>query len=618
MKFFYQNTTLTPGALYLIPKAILFSLFALGIRTVHRYLLARPLDDSSLPLPHNMLWTVIFLVSYKALRVQFTELQNKRNAASRGARLVPVIRGRWIGNLDVMSKIADMLRKGYPGDYLYDIEAELGPIFNSRGLWEDLIFTSSPEYIKRMLATDFDNFIKGERFQHMAHSLLGVGVFNADGEMWKFHRRLTRPFFSREKITHFELFDRHADIVIESLKKRLRSGHSVDFQDLMGRFTLDAATNFLFGICSNTLQDALPYPYSHRQSMNQKDIAGTQSSEFIDAFIDAQYQTAGRVNAASFWPLLELFEDKTAKPMLIVRKFVEPIVEKALEKKRKRGPASSHVNMESEDESEEFIEIGDDDTLLDHLVKVTDDPIIVRDEIFNIMIAGRDTTSGTLTFVMHFLCLYPDICTRLRQEILGKIGSWKRPTIEDVREMRYLRAVINETLRLYPVVPFDLRSSVEAATWPSDDPSQPPIYIPPNTQIIYSVFMMHRRKDLWGPDAEEFDPDRWLDERVKKYLTPNPFIFLPFNAGPRICLGQQFAYNEISFMIIRLLQSFTSFTLDTDPGLLSPNSPDRRPKEWENCPGRKGMDRFYPKKTLTLCAAGGLWIKASEVETVEL
>ena len=50
---------------------------------------------------------------------------------------------------------------------------------------------------------------------------------------------------------------------------------------------------------------------------------------------------------------------------------------------------------------------------------------------------------------------------------------------------------------------------------------------------------MHRRKDLWGPDAEEFDPDRFLDERLHKYLTPNPFIFLPFNGGPRICLGQQ-------------------------------------------------------------------------------
>ena len=58
-------------------------------------------------------------------------------------------------------------------------------------------------------------------------------------------------------------------------------------------------------------------------------------------------------------------------------------------------------------------------------------------------------------------------------------------------------------------------------------------------RITYPVLLMHRRTDLWGPDALEFDPDRFLDDRLHKYLIPNPFIFLPFNAGPRICLGQQ-------------------------------------------------------------------------------
>jgi hypothetical protein len=94
--------------------------------------------------------------------------------------------------------------------------------------------------------------------------------------------------------------------------------------------------------------------------------------------------------------------------------------------------------------------------------------------------------------------------------------------------------------------------------------------------------MMHRRTDLWGPDgavksivtlavvlistftAHIFDPDRFLDSRLHTYLTPNPFIFLPFNAGPRICLGQQFAYNEVSYMLIRLLQSFDSVEIALD------------------------------------------------------
>ena len=118
---------------------------------------------------------------------------------------------------------------------------------------------------------------------------------------------------------------------------------------------------------------------------------------------------------------------------------------------------------------------------------------------------------------------------------------------------------------------------------------------------------MHQRKDYWGPDgkcdpphqdlaqkliiytpvAEEFDPDRFIDARLHKYLTPNPFIFLPFNAGPRICLGQQFAYNEMSFLIIRLLQNFE--TIRFDAASQPPES--LPPLSWAGAPGRKGKDR---------------------------
>lgn len=96
--------------------------------------------------------------------------------------------------------------------------------------------------------------------------------------------------------------------------------------------------------------------------------------------------------------------------------------------------------------------------------------------------------------------------------------------------------------------------------------------------------------------AEDFDPDRFLDHRVHKYLTPNPFIFLPFNAGPRICLGQQFAYNEMSFFMVRLLQTFSNITLDP-----SAQDPDTRvPAAWAEFPGRKGKEKVWPKSHITL------------------
>ena len=99
--------------------------------------------------------------------------------------------------------------------------------------------------------------------------------------------------------------------------------------------------------------------------------------------------------------------------------------------------------------------------------------------------------------------------------------------------------------------------------------------------------------------ADEFDPDRFLDERLHKYLTPNPFIFLPFNAGPRICLGQQFAYNEMSFFLVRLVQSFEAIHLDMD----SQEPVHRVREDWAACPGRKGKEKVWPKSHLTVYVA---------------
>lgn len=101
-----------------------------------------------------------------------------------------------------------------------------------------------------------------------------------------------------------------------------------------------------------------------------------------------------------------------------------------------------------------------------------------------------------------------------------------------------VRACLNETLRLFPPVPGNSRASVRATVLPSP-PGSKPIYMPgPDVVINYSDMLMHRRKDLWGPDAEEFVPERWTDPERLKSLTRDPFKFLPFNAGPRICLGQ--------------------------------------------------------------------------------
>ncbi|CAK5272343.1 unnamed protein product, partial [Mycena citricolor] len=548
--------------------------------------------------------SMVFLVQRKMWR-------QRREARALGARPVPVVKGKRFANLDLLTMLRHARVHGYPGDGFAEWVEELGPVINVRVLWVDNILTTSPDHIKQILATDFNNYEKGERFQQEMNSVLGSGVFNSDGEMWKFHRTLTRPYFSRDRISHFEIFDAHANSVISILRTRLRAGYAVDFQDLIGRFTMDSATEFLFGTCVNSLQADVPFAHNVG-AFPQPSEAAQVANAFLDAFAAAMHAISEREVLGNVWPLFEMWEDKTAAPMAVVSAFLDPIIEAAVERKRMKKQMRGAGEAVDGDQNE-------DSTLLDELLVSTDDPKVLKDETLNILLAGRDTTMHVTTMVIYFLSMYPDVCARLRAEVLEYVGPTRRPTYDDVKNMKYLRAVINESMRLYPSVPFNIRDSVNATTWPSPDPNEKPLYIPAQTKCPYSVFLMHRRKDLWGNDAEEFDPDRFIDPaRLKSSLLANTFAFLPFNAGPRICLGQQFAYNEMSFVLVRLLQAFESFALAEEDAW----APEAHvPTEWKTASRgtarRRGTDRFRPKVHLTMYAADGMWIRAKEAASNE-
>ncbi|KAF7299062.1 hypothetical protein MIND_00854500 [Mycena indigotica] len=594
-----------PGAIFLLKNGLL-----LGIPIVCSAALVRQLAEyffaKSIPTWALAGATVASFPLYLALRVWIRDIRHARAAAALGARVAPTSdRGKLPGNLDLLVEMMEIWKNGYPGDGLRETLEECGPVVDLRVMFDNIIMTVEPNHIKQILATDFNNYVKGEKFQFGMRSVLGTGVFNSDGDMWKFHRTLTRPYFSRDRISHFETFDRHADQVIALIKNRMKTGYAIDFQDLIGRFTMDSATEFLFGSCVHSLHASLPFPHNASFVAPEADpVHARVAMEFMEAFNQTMWHTANRARVGWTWPLMEMWYDKTAAPMEIVSAYIDPIIKDRLEKKRVADALKQDLDKkELEEDSAESM------TLLDDLVGMTSDPKVIKDETLNIMIAGKDTTQWTTTVALYFLAIYPHVTTRLREEILQHVGPTRRPTLEDIRDMKYLRAVINETMRLYPSVPFNVRESINETTWPSPDPTQKPIYIPAKTQQVspwISNFCVIN--DLWGPDAEEFDPDRWLDDRLKKYLLKNSFQFLPFNAGPRICLGQQFAYNEMSFILIRLLQNFSEFHLDTEAF-----RPETRPNpDWAALEGRKAMDKFRPKIHLTMYAEGGIWLKTKE------
>ncbi|TFK72869.1 cytochrome P450 monooxygenase pc-2 [Pluteus cervinus] len=470
------------------------------------------------------LGAVLIIPALFFVPVFWADFKNERLRRELGADAIPFVRGGGFLGHRLIKMLMEQWKVLYPSDFYCDLPDKYGTFFHMRLMLQDMMVTMEPSHIKAALSTQFDNFEKGPVFNKSLRPLLGDGIFNADGDIWKFHRGLTRPFFARNRITDFDIFEKHADKAVSVTRTRLREGQPIDFQDLVGRFTLDVASTFLLGKEMDSLSLPLPYPASGcSESSSLVNPNAHIAESFVHSFPLAQKISSTRYLNAHTWPLLEMWDDKLKPHMDVINNFVDPAIQSAIERKK------------------EGVEKGEEEslTLLDELVRQTDDQTLIRDETINMLVAGKDTTATTLSFAVYMLSEHPQFLAKLRQEILDRVGPDRTPTYVDVKKMKFLRAVINESLRLYPPVPLDSRWAVKGTTFPPITPGGKPLFIPAGTNIMYSVFYMHRRKDLWGPDALEFDPDRFIDSRAERYLVSNPYIFLPFNGGPRTCLGQQ-------------------------------------------------------------------------------
>ena len=178
---------------------------------------------------------------------------------------------------------------------------------------------------------------------------------SVDSPRFRFHRSMTRPFFSKDRISDFEIFDRHADLVISKLKERLDRGIAVNVQDIMSRYTTDTATEFLFGQDVKSLSGELPYPSTYRGYAPPRDHP---SDKFTTAFNLAQEYIYPRGFFGKAWRLAEFWEDKVTTQIGIANEFIDPLIYAALQKKK---DAKGVYEVDK-----------GDSTLLDHLVQQTD------------------------------------------------------------------------------------------------------------------------------------------------------------------------------------------------------------------------------------------------------
>ncbi|QRV93088.1 cytochrome P450 family protein [Ceratobasidium sp. AG-Ba] len=345
-----------PVILRALPKLVFGPFLVCFLPTV----VARQLPPSvptelflDLPAPLRILLSCgVFVLARQAI-ARYSRYRDMRNFGPDVVE-VPALEMKLPWNLDFIPIAIDGQLNDYSSLLWGRYAEKYGNTYNYGILGETQIMTTEPENIKAILSTDFGSFEKGHEFRDKMFSVLGKGVFNSDGEIWKFHRTMTRPYFSRDRISHFDLFGRHSDKAISKLLDRLSepSQPPVDFQDIVARFTLDAATEFLFGKDIRSLDSPLPYPHAPPTD---------KSASFALAFGRAQEGLAIRLGLAVLWPLFELFHDRTREDMRVIEAYVKPILREKLEEKKKNG------TITKKDDAEDG-----GDTLLDHLVQHTD------------------------------------------------------------------------------------------------------------------------------------------------------------------------------------------------------------------------------------------------------
>ncbi|XP_038217008.1 cytochrome P450 4C1-like [Zerene cesonia] len=173
----------------------------------------------------------------------------------------------------------------------------------------------------------------------------------------------------------------------------------------------------------------------------------------------------------------------------------------------------------------------------------------MREELVTLVSAATDTCTNVLEFVLILLAKYPVVQEKVYEELRAEFqGHNMLPrTRQDLTKLKYLERVINETLRLYPPAPFVIRRTKTRTTFPNG------VIIPDDASILISLWGLHRNKHHWGPDADCFDPDRFLPDR---YSRVPPGCFIPFLSGSRNCPGFSFAMMSVKTVLSVLLKTY--------------------------------------------------------------
>eukprot|EP00899_Mesostigma_viride_P024586 jgi/Mesvir1/5311/Mv15405-RA.3 len=532
------------------------------------------------------------------------------------------------------------------------------------------VLLSDPPSVEHIQKTAFPNYPKGAFFHSIFEEVLGDGIFNVDGELWKEQRKRASYEFNTRNLRDFmtRVFHDHAQKVLRRLEIAAKTHEVVNMQDLYSRYTLDGICMVGFGVPLHALdfvedEDPASVTGTKSQSRSQSKARPAEGGDgrlqkvhpFGQAFDTATMALLHRYlfPGLSKWAgWLGFGPDRDmAAAMRVVDAFAYDVIEQRRRSMRAGAGDGTVVGERADvgvrvDLLSRFMIIQDEHDAMEGLAgkeageRRDGSPLVngggaiysgghgglngvsghgnavrnggasngarggagdsitsvaadgrggkgvsgsssgsgpgsgrdkyLRDMLLNFVIAGRDTTSAALAWMTYLMARHPRVVERSRAEVLAVLASNPPPlpssasdptppssggaplgeiTWEALQRMNYLHAVMTETLRLYPPVPANAFEVAENDVLPNGTP------VERGSFALNCAYTSGRLTSVWGPDALEFRPERFLSEDGK-FVSPSPYKFNAFKSGPRLCLGKDMAYLEAKMLMAHILRDY--------------------------------------------------------------
>lgn len=370
-----------------------------------------------------------------------------------------------------------------------------------------ILFASHPEILRHVLQKNHKNYDKRAPVYQKARLVLGNGLLTNDGESWFRQRRIAQPAFHHSRISRFaDQITTATDQMLDRWAPHLGTGAPIDVAGEMMALTLRIAGESL-----------LSTDVSDRSS-----IVG-QAITFLAHDVYRRVSSIVDLPPAVPTPANLRFRRH--------RRALDEIIFEMIQSRR-QGTTQAHDLLSM------LIEARDEET--GH--GMSDQQL--RDEVLTIFLAGHETSAVTLIWIWYLLSQHPQVEAKLRAE-LDQVLQGRLPRLEDLDHLAYTQQVIQESMRLYPAGWNLARRAIE------DDEIQG-YRIPRGSIVLMSPYATHRHPEFWR-DPERFDPERFAADVREKI---DRFAYLPFGAGPRVCIGSSFAMLSLRLIVATVLQRY--------------------------------------------------------------